>query len=113
MRWVPFLGGWLILDGHDRAVAALAEGGTPECVVLTRLPEEARWREEAEQLTEGHRQRAARLTAVPGTGKRPWTRGTATSWPGCPTRLPTWPLPGGAPAWDALAARAVFQFPGD
>ncbi|WP_346017280.1 MULTISPECIES: hypothetical protein [unclassified Streptomyces] len=114
--WVPFLDGWLILDGHDRAVAALAEGGPPKCVVLTRLPEEARWREEAEQLAEGHRQRAARLTAVPAHRRTAMDQGYGDLLAGLPYEpagLPTWPLPGGARAWDALAARAVFQFPGD
>lgn len=28
--------GWLILDGHDRAVAALAEGYEPASVILAR-----------------------------------------------------------------------------
>ncbi|BBC96366.1 hypothetical protein AB0H13_01060 [Streptomyces griseofuscus] len=88
MWWVPFLGGWLILDGHDRAVAALAEGGTPECVVLTRLPEEARWREEAEQLTEGHRQRAARLTAVPGHRQKAMDQGYGDLLAGLPYETP-------------------------
>ncbi|KUN25961.1 hypothetical protein AQJ11_18565 [Streptomyces corchorusii] len=73
--WVTALDGWLLLDGHDRAVAALAEGRTPPCVVLTRLPDEEDWRREA--------------------------------------RTRSWPLPGGVSAWEALAAAAMFQFPGD
>ncbi|MFF4485492.1 hypothetical protein ACFY0F_03210 [Streptomyces sp. NPDC001544] len=28
-------------------------------------------------------------------------------------RTRPWPLPGAAPAWDVLAARVMFQFPGD
>lgn len=73
--WVTALDGWLLLDGHDRAVAALAEGRTPPCVVLTRVPDEEDWRREA--------------------------------------RTRSWPLPGGVSAWEALAAAAMFQFPGD
>ncbi|ALO93468.1 hypothetical protein SHL15_2312 [Streptomyces hygroscopicus subsp. limoneus] len=80
--WVTALDGWLLLDGHDRAVAALAEGRTPPCVVLTRVPDEEDWRREAREVTEEARTRS-------------------------------WPLPGGVSAWEALAAAAMFQFPGD
>ncbi|MGW4161805.1 hypothetical protein [Streptomyces sp. NPDC004788] len=34
--WYEAFDGWLLLDGHDRAVAALAEGRDPEAVVLAR-----------------------------------------------------------------------------
>ncbi len=30
-----------------------------------------------------------------------------------PSGLRSWPLPGGAPAWQALATAAMFQFPSD
>jgi hypothetical protein len=90
--WVPFLDGWVILDGHDRAVAALAEGGTPECVVLTRLRDEELWRREAEAVADGD---------------------VLAELPYEPSGVRTWPLTGGVPAWDALAAVAVFQFPRD
>lgn len=63
--WVSFLDGWLILDGHDRAVAALAEGGEPACVVLARLPEETEWRRTADAVTEGHEELVSRLPARP------------------------------------------------
>ncbi|MFH0520314.1 hypothetical protein ACHBTE_24455 [Streptomyces sp. M41] len=55
--WVTFLDGWLILDGHDRAVAALAEGAVPECVELARVGDEEHWRREADALTGAHEQR--------------------------------------------------------
>lgn len=112
--WVTALDGWLLLDGHDRAVAALEEGLTPPCVVLTRLLDEEDWRRQADEVAQARR----RVWAEPGDERRraerlraydevlhalPWSEGRTRSWP----------LPGGAPAWDALAARAVFQFPGD
>ena len=34
--WVSGFDGWVILDGHDRAVAALAEGHRPVSIVLAR-----------------------------------------------------------------------------
>jgi hypothetical protein len=64
--WVSFLDGWLILDGHDRAVAALAEGREPACVVLARLPDDAEWRRTADEVTEAYEERLARLSAHPG-----------------------------------------------
>lgn len=61
--WVSFLDGWLLLDGHDRAAAALAEGARPACVELVRVPGDADWRATAAAVTEAHEERAARLTA--------------------------------------------------
>ncbi|MER6027903.1 hypothetical protein [Streptomyces sp. NPDC001851] len=119
--WVPFLDGWVILDGHDRVVAALAEERTPECVVLTRLLDEERWRRDARAMTEGHRRHLDRLAAHPATPALERQRtavqqgyGDALAGlPYEPSAIRTWPVPGGAPAWDALAAAAMFQFPRD
>ncbi|KOV71052.1 hypothetical protein [Streptomyces sp. MMG1121] len=119
--WVPFLDGWLLLDGHDRAVAALAEGRSPECVVLTRLRDEELWRRDAEAMAEGHRQRVRRLAARPATPETERQRATSergvgdvlAELPYDPSAIRTWPLSGGAPAWHALAGPAMFQFPSD
>ncbi|KUM97710.1 hypothetical protein AQI88_06405 [Streptomyces cellostaticus] len=119
--WVPFLDGWLILDGHDRAVAALAEGRTPQCVVLTRVCDEELWRRDAEAVTEGHRHHMERLTARPATPATSRQRAAMEQNYGDvmaglsydPSDIRSWPLPGGAPAWDALAGAAMFQFPSD
>ncbi|AOR34691.1 hypothetical protein BFF78_29840 [Streptomyces fodineus] len=119
--WAPSLDGWLILDGHDRAVAALAEGRTPPCVVLTRLRDEELWRRDAEEMTEGHRRRMERLAARPATPGTERQRAAMeqgygralADLPYEPSGIRTWPLPGGAPAWRALARAAMFQFPGD
>ncbi|MFB7651786.1 MULTISPECIES: hypothetical protein [unclassified Streptomyces] len=99
--WVSFLDGWLLLDGHDRAVAALAEGGEPACVVLARLPDEAEWRRTAQDVTRAYEERTARLSdrpAAPGTGHqhtalaRGWTDALATlPYDEAPT--PAWPPP--------------------
>ncbi|MQY32911.1 hypothetical protein SRB17_08710 [Streptomyces sp. RB17] len=119
--WVTALDGWLLLDGHDRAVAALAEGLTPPCVVLTRVPEEEDWRHTADEVTDSHEARLERLAArpaAPGIERQRETMlrayaDTLSSLPYEPARTRSWPLPGGAPAWDALAAAAMFQFPRD
>ncbi|MGP3991795.1 hypothetical protein [Streptomyces sp. 3N207] len=63
--WVSFLDGWLLLDGHDRASAALAEGTEPLCVELVRIPDDADWRATAEEITRAHEERVARLAARP------------------------------------------------
>ncbi|MFE5915792.1 hypothetical protein [Streptomyces sp. NPDC056468] len=119
--WVTFLDGWVILDGHDRAVAALAEDRTPECVELGRVPDEEEWRRAAVEVTEAHEHRMQGLAAHtddPGAEHRRATMEraygeTIASLPyGVPpTRFLS--LPGGAAAWDELAARVMFQFPRD
>ncbi|HLL32652.1 MAG TPA: hypothetical protein VK545_01890 [Streptomyces sp.] len=63
--WVSFLDGWVILDGHDRAVAALAEGRQPPGVELTPLPDEAAWRRTADELTQVHERDRERRAALP------------------------------------------------
>jgi len=119
--WVDYLDGWLILDGHDRAVAALAEDRVPECVELTQVLNEEEWRREVAEVTEGHEGRMAGLArrpAGPGTDRQRATLERAYAdtlatlpYSAGPTRF--LPLPGGPAAWDTLAARAVFQCPGD
>ncbi|MGX1130254.1 hypothetical protein RKD49_002444 [Streptomyces glaucescens] len=119
--WVAFLDGWLLLDGHDRAVAALAEGSVPQCVELTRVPDEEEWRRTVDDITEGHRRHLRELAARPagpGTDRQRAAveRGYADAvaeLPYDPATTRTWPLPGGVAAWDDLAARTMFQFPGD
>ncbi|MEU5774654.1 hypothetical protein ABZ819_15360 [Streptomyces venezuelae] len=65
--WVSFLDGWLLLDGHDRAAAALAEGTVPACVELVRVPDDADWRATAAEITRSHEERMARLDTRPAT----------------------------------------------
>jgi hypothetical protein len=114
----------VILDGHDRAVAALAEGRTPPCIVLYRVPDDETWRRTADELTEDHEQRTELLLAgratTTGTDAERRRAVLETAYEDTMSSLPydeaptlTWPLPGGAPAWDDLAARAVFECPRD
>ncbi|MFI6032813.1 hypothetical protein ACIBBD_01265 [Streptomyces sp. NPDC051315] len=119
--WVSFLDGWLILDGHDRAVAALAEGAEPACVELTRVADEGTWRRTAAEITEAHERAMRRPAGRPGDPdlvphRAALERGYAdvlSCLPYDAAGTATWPLPGGAPAWDDLAARAMFQCPRD
>ncbi|MER6067580.1 hypothetical protein ABT187_01735 [Streptomyces sp. NPDC001817] len=119
--WVSFLDGWLLLDGHDRAVAALAEGRRPDCVVLTRLPAaDVQWHG-AEKVHEAHEYHLQRLAALPpGPGAERQRDAVNRAYGDTLAGLPyasvatgTHPLPGGAPAWNALAGAAMFQFPRD
>ncbi|MFE0824416.1 hypothetical protein ACFW4M_17590 [Streptomyces sp. NPDC058794] len=93
--WVSFLDGWLILDGHDRAVAALAEGSEPECVVLARLPDRAHWRREADELTTAHEERAARPDVPRATLARAYAD-TLAALPYDEAPTPVWPPARGA-----------------
>lgn len=63
--WVTFLDGWLLLDGHDRAAAALAEGMRPTCVELARVPDDAHWQADAARITEAHEERIEQLASDP------------------------------------------------
>lgn len=114
--WVTFLDGWLILDGHDRAVAALAEGAPPVCVELSRVPDDEDWRRTAEDLTEAHAHHTRHLADRPTHQLATLEGGfgdALASLPYDPAPTLTWPVPGGAPTWDDLAARAVFECPRD
>ncbi|CAK7285132.1 hypothetical protein [Streptomyces misionensis] len=114
--WVTCLDGWLLLDGHDRAVAALAEGMTPPCVVLTGLSDEEDWRREADEVAEAYRLLLERPAAGDERRRQVVLRAYGEhlgSLPREEARTRSWPLVGGVPVWDALAVRAVFQCPGD
>ncbi|MCX4810617.1 hypothetical protein OG601_08275 [Streptomyces sp. NBC_01239] len=114
--WVTFLDGWLVLDGHDRAVAALTEGAPPVCVELRRVPDDEDWHRTAAELTEAHAQHTRHLADRPAHQLATLERAfgdTMASLPYDPAPTLTWPVPGGAPAWDELAGRAVFECPRD
>ncbi|MGW2572974.1 hypothetical protein [Streptomyces sp. NPDC001537] len=119
--WVTFLDGWVVLDGHDRAVAALAEGLTPQGVELSRVPDEEDWRRVADEVTEGHEHRMAQLAdhpAGPAADRRRATlerayADTLATLPYGVGPTPFLPLSGGPATWEDLAARAMFQCPRD
>jgi hypothetical protein len=102
-------------------VAALAEGRTPPCIVLYRVPDDETWRRTADELTQDHEQRTEVLLAglaATATDTEVERRRAVleTAYEDILASLPyddaptaTWSLPGGALAWDDLAARAVFE----
>ncbi|MFI6853318.1 hypothetical protein [Streptomyces sp. NPDC050416] len=113
--FVTPLDGWLILDGHDRAVAAPAEGSDTECVVLARPVDDDVWRR-LRNLTDEYERRTAAPARRPGAADHRLAEGlgTALADPPCETaRTVARPLPGGTAAWDDLAARAMFECPRD
>ncbi|MET9731632.1 hypothetical protein ABZZ79_13500 [Streptomyces sp. NPDC006458] len=96
------LDGWVLLDGHDRAVAALAEGREPASVELIRLRAEEAWRRTAAEITEAYEEWTARPGSYPHrSADRERGHGAVlASLPYDEDRTPLWPGP-------------VVQFPGD
>ncbi|MFB7373231.1 hypothetical protein ACFC0D_25665 [Streptomyces sp. NPDC056222] len=104
--WITTLDGWLLLDGHDRAVAALAEDRAPHAVVLAMaedaettaerfaaLPEyEEELRTRAFRGPDPERQRTASLRGL---------NDYAASIPYEEAATRAWPIPGGPAEWDA------------
>ncbi|WP_418956741.1 hypothetical protein [Streptomyces tritici] len=105
--WVSAFDGWVILDGHDRAVAALAEDREPESVVLTRGEDEEEQREVLDRVVAWHERLLAGLGDDPAKEpQRRWAvealARTAAGLPYDRKRTAAWPVPGGAAEWDAL-----------
>ncbi|WP_157224158.1 hypothetical protein [Nocardia paucivorans] len=101
--WVSAFDGWLLLDGHDRAVAALAEGREPAAVVLSRG---ADVREQTAVITAVARHQEHVLTrASDPRAEEVFSRQLARVAAGMPYesgRTVAWPLPGGIAVWDEL-----------
>ncbi|BCK67318.1 hypothetical protein Srufu_012710 [Streptomyces libani subsp. rufus] len=111
--WVSGLDTFLVLDGHDRLVAALAEAGRPHVLALAReRPDQWATRyaqplisHHAEQVTgleRAHAECAPLIETLTRAADRrlgrqlhELTTAPAPTW--------SWPLPGGPAAWDALA----------
>ncbi|HEY9375126.1 hypothetical protein [Streptomyces sp.] len=105
--WVSAFDGWAILDGHDRAVAALAEDQEPESLVLTRGADEETRRDVLDQVVARHEQLMASFGDDPA--KEPHRRWAVQALAQAATALPydekataAWPIPGGPAEWDAL-----------
>jgi hypothetical protein len=97
--------GYVVLDGHDRLVAALAAGITPPALVLARagdgswLPAvTARHEELMRRVDERGRDALARRFAE-----------VVAALPEETARTMAWPMPGGTAEWDRIAADAGFD----
>ncbi|MFD7320959.1 hypothetical protein ACFV9D_07670 [Streptomyces sp. NPDC059875] len=104
--WVTAFDGWLLLDGHDRAVAALAEERTPRTVVLSRGEDEERMAELLGSVPEEYEKLLVRDFAGPDPERQraASVRGLsdfAASVPYDEARTCAWPIPGGPAEWDA------------
>ena len=96
------LDGYVVLDGHDRLVAALADGTPPPALVLARAGDGS-WLPEATARHEDLLRRAdARGRAV--LARR--FAELVAALPEETARTMAWPLPGGAAEWDRIAAAA-------
>ncbi|MFD8209438.1 hypothetical protein ACFV2S_23960 [Streptomyces sp. NPDC059695] len=114
----PVLGWWIsglhspvVLDGHDRLVAALAEGGRPEVLLLSRAPGAAWVAACSEHPVAAYEKRVAALSGPLGSvriaNESRRLAAALRSVVHSPDLTRAWPFPGGAPAWDAVAAEHV------
>jgi hypothetical protein len=110
--WVSGLASLLVVDGHDRITAALAEGGVPEVVVLAPAAD-PRWTSAVQRpLVRAYDERVGHLqnsAADPVTGTRIARLGNRlladlNDLARTEGRTKAWPVPGGRAAWDDLAA---------
>ncbi|GLW64819.1 hypothetical protein Arub01_30630 [Actinomadura rubrobrunea] len=109
---VSGLDGHVVLDGHDRLAAALAEEVAPPMLVLTRGMDAAEQRsvlESTEAHVTGVIDNLRRREHHPGVQRQidalvQRHAQAAALLPYDAKRTRAWPLPGGAAAWDAEAA---------
>ncbi|MGW4498747.1 hypothetical protein ACWENR_09025 [Micromonospora sp. NPDC004336] len=111
--WVSAFDGYLLLDGHCRLVAALAEEVDPAVLALSLLadPEVVGDGEVAAHVALADRvtAQAARSGADPLRAADALARRFAEACAAQPTegRTRAWPVRGGAPAWERQAADAT------
>lgn len=109
--WISGLNSPVVLDGHDRLAAALAEGGRPHVLTLSRKQDE-RW---TSLLSEGPvREYEHRIAALDGplaanriAHQARRLADELREIAGTPDLTRAWPLPGGPAAWDAAVTRHV------
>ncbi|QDG49396.1 hypothetical protein FIV42_01180 [Persicimonas caeni] len=109
LLYVSVLEGYLLLDGHDRLVAACAEGDLPQCVVLAPL-------HRAKHYQSRKLQQAIECEALKVSKRRPSPRnidGVNRALIGAylpesyRIRTRCWPIPGGVEAWrEQVASRS-------
>jgi hypothetical protein len=112
--WVSGLTAYLVLDGHDRLQACLAEGRTPPLFALSRLADDAQSNLDFEIAR--HTETVAHIERAIGQGSRGAAEalvserrrfGRAIEDQAIGTRKTcAWPLPGGVAAWRS-AARTI------
>ncbi|MFE4309929.1 hypothetical protein ACFRR6_28210 [Streptomyces sp. NPDC056891] len=110
--WISGLNSPVVLDGHDRVTAALAEGGRPEVLILARAVADPEWVALlSARPVEEYEKRVAALegplaaSRIAHQSRRLADELRAIAGGYDLTRA--WPYPGGAPAWDAAVATHV------
>ncbi|GEB57960.1 hypothetical protein [Streptomyces gardneri] len=109
--WISGLNSPVVLDGHDRLTAALAEGGRPRVLLLSRAMDAARIALWAERPVAEYEGRVAALDGPLGPNRvahvsRQFAN-TLRAIIQAPAVTRAWPFPGGPAAWDAAVAAHV------
>lgn len=99
------LDGYVVLDGHDRLVAARDAGTAPPVLVLARAGDGS-WLPEA---TARHEELMRRVEAPAREALARRFAEVVAALPEETARTMAWPLPGGAAEWDRIAAAAGFD----
>lgn len=113
--WISGLDGWLLLDGHARLAAALAERLIPPMLALSLAPSPGQIDEEIANAMWQHSVTAGELEAG-RAGVDGAARVRQQHFAGIPSereRTRAWPLPGGVPVWQKAAATAPPGWPTD
>ncbi|MEU8528223.1 hypothetical protein AB0C77_21910 [Streptomyces sp. NPDC048629] len=103
--WVSAFDGWVVLDGHDRAVAALAEDQEPASLVLMRGADDATRASVLAATTAYYEERMAALAPEEESARRMLARSfgaAALAVPYDEEATRAWPIPGGPAEWDTL-----------
>ncbi len=117
--WIDGLTSYLILDGHDRLQACLAERLEPPMLALTRLAEDNA--AQFEQEIAAHDKTVSHIEAAVARGALDAPSALAIEHRRlgealrrltfAPARTRAWPLPGGLQAWHAAAATIDEAWP--
>ncbi|MET9211172.1 MULTISPECIES: hypothetical protein [unclassified Nocardia] len=103
--WVTSVDGWLVLDGHDRIVAALAEGLPPEVLVLHSGSSAASHDSVYNAVQQHHRKVLAGAAPSNTVVRQAFDRqlvNLATYLPFEPRRTTAWVSPGRTAEWEQL-----------
>ncbi|MEU2546222.1 hypothetical protein ABZ618_12440 [Streptomyces roseolus] len=110
--WISGLNVPVVLDGHDRLTAALAEGGRPEVLILSRAADPAWTALLSERPVVAYEERMAALEdgplrAVRASGEARRLARELAAAADIPALTRAWPFPGGVAGWEAAAAAYV------
>ncbi|MEV5971547.1 hypothetical protein [Streptomyces sp. NPDC051921] len=109
--WISGLNSPVVLDGHDRLVAALAEGGRPPVLLLSRAVDASYVALCSARPVEEYERRTAAadgpLAAVHTAAAGRWLADVLGSVERTPEITRAWPVPGGVAGWERAAATHV------